>query len=345
MRPGLTRLAVFALLLAPLRLVSVAAWAQEAPMPGASPVSTAPDTTPVLDESSTVLHVQTNLVSLYFTAYGKNNQPLDDLKKDDCTLYEDRVAQTTKSFEQVKDLPLTLGILLDTSGSQTRVLPLEQQTGTAFLKRILTPKDEAFLISFDVNVDLLTDYTSNARELESAMNKAEINTGGGIGLGPMNNNNPRGTLLYDAVYLAAHDKMHQETGRKVLVLLTDGGDQGSQENLNGALEAAQKSNVLIYVILIADHPFGSFGEGGAAEMHKLTEETGGRVIDVGNNGRKLEDAFQQIEDELRTQYLASYTPLNPEHDGSFRLINIKCNGVSKLQTRKGYYATTAGSGE
>jgi VWFA-related protein len=337
MRPGFAHLALFALLQAPIL------HAQEAPTPDASPVSTAPPPAETVTEGNTVLRVQTNLVSLYFTAYGKNNQPLPDLKKGDCTLFEDRVAQTTKNFELVKDLPLTLGILLDTSGSQTHVLPLEQQTGSAFLKRILTPKDEAFLISFDVNVDLLTDYTNNAGELERAMNKAEINAGGGFGLGPMNNNNPRGTLLYDAVYLAAHDKMHQEAGRKVLVLLTDGGDQGSQENLNGALEAAQKSNVLIYVILIADHPFGSFGEGGAAEMRKLSEETGGRLIDVGNNGRKLEDAFAQIEDELRTQYLASYTPLDPSHDGSFRLINVKCDGVSKIQARKGYYAVAAGS--
>jgi VWFA-related protein len=356
MRPGLPRLAVFSLLLAPLPLLSVQLRAQEAPTPDASPVSNAPDTTPVLDESSTVLHVQTNLVSLYFTAYGKNNEPIDGLKKDDCTLYEDRVAQTTKSFEQVKDLPLTLGVLLDTSGSQTKVLPLEQQTGTAFLKRILTPKDEAFLISFDVNVDLLADYTNNAAELESAMNKAQINVGGGfggggipgLGQGPVDTPNPRGTLLYDAVYLAAHDKMHQETGRKVLILLTDGEDEGSQEDLNGALEAAQKSNVLIYVILIADRA-GYLGAGqiytGDSVMRKLTEDTGGRVIDVGNNGRKLEDAFAQIEDELRTQYLASYTPLDPSHDGSFRLINIKCNGVSKIQTRKGYYAVAAGSGE
>jgi len=322
-------------------------------MPDASPVSNAPDTTAPIDESSTVIHINTNLVSLYFTAYGKNNQPVTDLKKEDCTLYEDRVAQTTRNFEQQTNLPLTLGILLDTSGSQTKVLPLEQQTGSAFLKRVLTPKDEAFVISFDVNVDLLADYTNNAAELERAMNKAQINVGGGfggggipgLGQGPVNAQNPRGTLLYDAVYLAAHDKMHQESGRKVLVLLTDGGDQGSQENLNGALEAAQKSNVLIYVILIADHPFGSFGEGGAAEMRKMTEDTGGRLIDVGNNGKKLEDAFQQIEDEMRTQYLASYTPLDASHDGSFRLINIKCDGVSKIQTRKGYYAVAAGSDE
>lgn len=353
MRPGLPRLALFTLLLASLSLVCASLRAQEAPTPGASPVSTAPAPVETVTEGSTVLRVQTNLVSLYFTAFGKNNQPLPDLKKSDCTVFEDRVAQTTKNFELVKDLPLTLGILLDTSVGQTKVLPLEQETGTAFLKRILTPKDEAFLIAFDVNVDLLTDYTNNAAELERAMNKAQINSGGGfggggipgLGQGPVGNQPPRGTLLYDAVYLAAHDKMHQEAGRKVLILLTDGEDQGSQETLTNALEAAQKSNIIVYVLLFADRAFyaqSGLPYSGDSIMRKMTEETGGRLIDVGNNGRKLEDAFAQIEDELRTQYLASYTPLDPSHDGSFRLLNLKCDGASKIQARKGYYAVAAG---
>jgi len=345
-----------AVVFAALAMLAPRLHAQEAPTPGASPVSNAPDTTIPLDETANVIHVNTNLVSLYFTAYGKNNQPITDLKKEDCTLYEDRVAQTTKNFEQQTNLPLTLGILLDTSGSQQKVLPLEQQTGSAFLKRVLTPKDEAFVISFDVNVDLLADYTNNAAELERALNKATINVGGGfggggipgLGQGPVSVQKPRGTLLYDAVYLAAHDKMHQEAGRKVLILLTDGEDEGSQEDMNGALEAAQKSNVLIYVILLADRMgYAQAGQmyNGDRVMSKLTQDTGGRVIDVGNNGRKLEDAFQQIEDELRTQYLASYTPLDASHDGSFRLINIKCNDVSKIQTRKGYYAVAAGDSQ
>ncbi|HEY0309105.1 MAG TPA: VWA domain-containing protein [Acidobacteriaceae bacterium] len=326
-------------------------------MPGASPVSNAPAEQEVQNTPGmTTFRTNTNLVSLFFTAYGKNNQPVTNLKKQDCTLFEDRVAQTTKSFEQMVDLPLTLGILLDTSGSQEKVLPLEQQTGSAFLKRIMKPKDEAFLISFDVNVDLLADYTNNVAELERAMNKAQINVGGGfgnggipgLGQGPVSIQKPRGTLLYDAVYLAAHDKMHQEAGRKVLILLTDGEDMGSQETMNSTLEAAQKSNVLIYVILLADRAgYAQAGQmyGGDSAMHKLTEETGGRVIDVGTNGKKLEAAFQQIEDELRTQYLASYTPLDPAQDGSFRLINIKCTGAQKIQTRKGYYASAGGSSE
>ena len=175
------------------------------------------------------------------------------------------------------------------------------------------------------------------------MDKAEINTGAGTG-SVTGNSTPKGTLLYDAVYLAAHDKLRQEAGRKVLVLLTDGGDQGSQVKLKEAIEVAQKSNAIIYVILISDAGFysgGGFNLGfsPAADMDRLARETGGRVINIGHNGRKLDDAFAQISDELRTQYLLSYVPKKPELDGTFRTINITCGKDSKVQARKGYYAT------
>jgi VWFA-related protein len=261
-------------------------------------------------------------------------------------LAEDKVPQTIKNFTQEKNLPLTIGILLDTSGSQMNVLPLEQQSGATFLRNVLTPKDEAFLISFDINVDLLADYTNRASEIKRALDKATINTGAGTG-SVTGNGDPRGTLLYDAVYLAANDKLRMEAGRKILVMLTDGGDQGSQETLKSATEAAQKANAIVYVILIADHAFYSGGFGinladtGARDMEQLAKETGGRVINVGNNGKKLEDAFNQIQDELRTQYLASYTPINAKADGTFRKIDLACGKNLKIQTRKGYYAISS----
>jgi VWFA-related protein len=285
-----------------------------------------------------------NLVNLYLSVRDKNGF-ITNLRKDDCQIAEDKVPQTIKNFTQEKNLPLTIGILLDTSGSQQNVLPLEQQSGATFLKDVLTPKDEAFLISFDINVDLLADYTNSPRELQRAINKASINTGAGTG--SITGNGPaRGTLLYDAVFLAANDKLRQEAGRKVLVLLTDGGDQGSQETLKTATEAAQKANAIVYVILIADRSFyggGGMGsinlaDSGARDMDRLATDTGGRVINVGNNGKKLEDAFNQIQDELRTQYLASYTPTNKKADGTYRKIDMTCGKGLKVQTRKGYYA-------
>jgi VWFA-related protein len=289
-----------------------------------------------------------NLVDAYFSVRNKNGY-VAALGKEDCQVYEDNKLQTIKNLTQEKNLPLTIGILLDTSGSQQNVLPLEKESGGRFLKEVLTPKDEAFLISFDVNVDLLSDFTNSPRELSRAMNSASINTASssagipGIGGGPMPTSNPRGTLLYDAVFLAAHDKLNSQTGRKIIVILTDGGDQGSQETLKTASEAAQKANTIVYVILLADHEFGGvFGSpfNGKAQMEQLARETGGRVIDVGNSGRKLEDAFDQIQDELRTQYLLSYTPANKAADGKYRKLEIDCGKGNTVQARKGYYAIT-----
>ena len=330
--------------------LSTAGWAQLAPSPDAPPVSTAPAPSPD-EESVATFKVNVNLVDVFFTVKDKQGNLVPHLTKDDCTITEDKEAQKLKSFVAETQQPLTLGILLDTSGSQQRVLPLEQDVGSQFLQRVLRQKDEAFLLSFDVDVDLLQDFTNSARLLTRAMNKAEINTAGGNGAGGIPGAGggtvptigaPKGTLLYDAVYLASNEKLNQESGRKAMILLTDGEDEGSRNKIQEAIAAAQKSNVLVYVILIADRGFyGGFGYSGFSAMKKMTEETGGRLIDVGNNGKKLEAAFQQIEDELRTQYVASYTPSNIKLDGTFRHLAVECRGDGlKVQVRKGYYATT-----
>ena len=320
-----------------LALIPCALRAQEAPSPsGPPPASDAPPP-PEQDDAQLTLHTNVNLVNLYFSARDKQGF-ITNLAKSDCSLTEDNNPQTIKNFTQEKNLPLTIGILLDTSGSQQNVLPLEQQSAATFLREVLKTKDEAFLISFDVNVDLLADYTNRASEIQRALNKASINTGATYG-SVTGNGTPRGTLLYDAVFLAAHDKLSQEAGRKIIVILTDGEDQGSSETLKSATEAAQKANAIIYVILIADRGFYSgFGYSGDRDMERLATDTGGRVINVGNSGKKLEDAFQQIQDELRTQYLASYTPTNSKADGTYRKINLNCGKALRVQTRKGYYA-------
>src|ERR1700730_5825548 len=322
-----------------LSLISVLR-AQEAPSPaGPHPASEAAPQ-PIAGLDTETLKVNVNLVNVYFSVRDKSGY-ITNLHKDDCSIFEDKTTQKTKNFTQEKNLPLTIGILLDTSGSQQNVLPLEQESGAQFLKDVLTPKDEAFLISFDINVNLLSDYTNSPREIRRAIDSAQINTGAGTG-SVTGNGTARGTLLFDAVYLAAHDKLRQEAGRKILVLLTDGGDQGSQETLKTATAAPQKATPIISVTLIADRGFYSgFGMGysGDSDMQRLASETGGRVINVGNNGKKLQEAFDQIQDELRTQYLASYTPTNPKiNDGTFRTLNITCQAGQKIQARKGYYA-------
>jgi VWFA-related protein len=328
---------------------SGAGWAQLAPSPDAPPVSAAPaepEEAPVA-----TLKVNVNLVDVFFTVKGKNGSLVPHLTRNDCAISEDNVPQTLKNFAAETDQPLTLGILLDTSGSQQRVLPLEQDAGSQFLKRILRPIDEAFLVSFDVNVDLLHDFTGNPEELAYAMDKAQINTAGGNGAGGIPGlgggpvpvqGTPKGTLLYDAVVMAANEKLNQETGRKAMIVLTDGEDEGSRNMIGDAIAAAQRNNVLIYVILIADRSLywdQGMGYSGHSAAKRLSDEAGGRLIDVGNNGKKLQAAFQQIEDELRTQYVASYTSTNTKLDGTFRHLEVQCGTGMKVQVRKGYYAT------
>jgi VWFA-related protein len=294
-----------------------------------------------------------NVVNLFFNVKDKKGALIPNLTKNDFQVLEDGKSQTIKYFSAESNQPLTLGILIDTSVSQERVLPMEKEVGAAFLKDVLRPKDLAFLISFDVNVDLLHDFTNEASVLRSAMDTAKINSGGGfagppgIGGGPIPQTSvPKGTLLYDAVYLAAHEKLSQEVGRKAMILLTDGADQGSQMNLRNAIESAQKADSIVYVLLIADRGFYGGGYYGEGDMKKMCEETGGRMISVGNKFEKLKDAFDQIASELRSQYSIGYTPSNTARDGSYRKVEIKASGKDlKIQARKGYYAPSTRSGD
>jgi VWFA-related protein len=325
----------------------LAAAAQLAPSPDEAPVSHAPAAP---EEPMATFKVEVNLVDVFFTVRAKDGILAPHLTRDECTILEDKVPQTLKTFQAENDLPLTIGMAIDTSGSQERVLPLEQDAGSQFLQRILKKKDQAFVLSFDVNVDLLQDSTNSVRLLTRALNKTEINSGVSFGASPVPTpGGPRGTVLYDAVYLAANEKMRQETGRKALILLTDGEDEGSRVKINDAIAAAEKSNVTVYVILIADvqgYLDQGLGYSGYSPMKKLAEETGGRVINVGNNAKKLQEAFDQIEEELRTQYVATYKPGNTKKDGTFRHISVECKGEGfKVRTRKGYYAPREGADE
>jgi len=301
------------------------------------------------DQSATTLKVNVNVVQLFFNVKDKRGALIPSLTKNDFQILEDGKPQTIKYFAAESNLPLTLGILIDSSGSQARVLDMEKQVGGDFLSQILREKDLAFVIGFDVNVELLQDFTSSVHALKAALNSARINTAGGSGTGIPGLGGgtvptigaPKGTLLYDAVYLASHDELAQQVGRKAMILLTDGQDEGSQLKIKDAIEAAQKSDSIVYVLLCADRGFyGSFGGySGEGEMKKLTQETGGRVIEVGNKYEKLKEGFDQIANELRSQYNIGYNPTNATLDGTFRKIEIHAtNKDYKIQSRAGYYA-------
>lgn len=295
---------------------------------------------PESQEETPTFRTGVDLVNVFFTVR-KGNGLVPNLKKDDFTITEDGKTETIKYFASETNLPLTLGMLLDTSGSMDRVLPVEKEVGGAFIREVLREKDLAFLINFDINVELMKDMTSSAREIARAMQGARINTGGGqgaagipgIGEGPVPIRRPRGTALYDAVYLASREKLANEVGRKAMIILTDGYDNGSKVNLHEAIEAAQRADTICYVLLVSD-PSYPRNDG---DMRKLTEETGGRTIDVGYRSDKMKEAFDRISEELRSQYSIGYSPSNPKKDKSFRRVEIK-TPAGKVQARKGYYA-------
>src|SRR6266436_2020098 len=321
--------------------------AQQLPRLAGAPDQDTQDKNDQQDQSVGTLKVNVNVVQLFFNVKDKKGALIPNLTKDDFQILEEGKPQTIKYFTAESDLPLTLGILIDSSGSQQRVLEMEKEVGANFLAEILRPKDMAFVISFDVDSNLLQDFTNSSRRLREALNSARINAppsscGGlpGAGGGPLPcSSNPKGTVLYDTVYLASHDQLAKEVGRKAMILLTDGEDQGSQLKINDAIEAAQKADSICYVLLIADRGFYGFGGySGDREMRKLASETGGRVIDVGNKADKLKEAFDQIAQELRSQYNIGYTPTNAALDGTFRRVEIHTKKDYKIQSRTGYYA-------
>jgi VWFA-related protein len=296
------------------------------------------------------VRVNVNVVGLFFNVKDKHGALIPNLTKNDFDVLEDGKPQTIKYFAAESNLPLTLGILIDSSGSQRNVLDMEKEVGGAFLRQILTDKDEAYVIDFNVDATLVQDYTRDVHRLQAALNKVRINTGfttgpiPGAGGGPVPTapGSQRGTVLYDAVYLSAHDMLAKEVGRKAMILLTDGEDEGSTYKIRDAIEAAERADAIVYVLLCADRGFyGSFGMGysGEGEMRKLTEATGGRVINVGNKFDKLKEAFDQIAAELRSQYNLGYTSTNTVLDGSYRKLEVKSKQNYKVQCRAGYYAT------
>src|SRR5579875_1471635 len=289
------------------------------------------------------------LVNILFTVKTKKGQLIPNLEQKDFTVYEDGKQQTIQHFSRETDLPLTLGLLIDISASQERLVDIERQAAAAFFSSVIRQKDEAFLISFGKSTDLLQDYTNSPRLLTSALQdlhgdgqtpmvgRVPVNTG------PLPTGPPKGTLLFDAVYLASNDKLKSEVGRKALILVTDGDDQGSFYDRKAAVEAAQKADAMIYSIYYVDRGFymaaGMFGGGGEGDLRKMSDETGGHVFSVSSK-HPLNEIFKEIQDELRNQYSIGYESTNPKRDGSFRHIEIKTdNSDYRVQARDGYYAT------
>ncbi len=195
--------------------------------------------------------------------------------------------------------PLTIGMLIDVSGSMEALIPIERTAGSEFFQQVLRKQDLAFLISFGKDSELMQDSTGSPRQLERGLNDLKPNVAISFGGGPVPTaNNQAGTVLYDAVFLAADERLRRETGRKVIILITDGEDTGSRKSRDQAIEAAQKSDAIIYSIFYSDPRYGGGNEG---VLKRMSEETGGRVFRVSGRGN-LDSIFKEIQEEMRTQY-------------------------------------------
>lgn len=316
-------------LAAVILLLAVPGWPQQAPKPAPA------------EDPGPLLKVDVDLVNLLFSVRNRQGGLVGSLEKHDFTLLEDGKEQEIKYFTRETDLPLTIGLLVDVSRSQERLLDIERSAASQFFSSVLRKKDMAFLISFGSEAELLQDFTGSPKLLRSALGQLRISSDiGGIMPGPVPTaSHPRGTVLYDAIFLAADEKLKGEVGRKAIVVITDGMDQGSRLKLQQAVEAAQKADSIIYGIYYVDQAaYGYFGGATDSYLKRMAEETGGRVFHV-DRKNTLDSVFKQLQDELRSQYAVAYTPSNPSKDGTFRKIEIRtANKDQKVQARKGYYA-------
>lgn len=306
------------------------------PLAGLSQQPKPPQNPPPLPQGP--IRVGVDLVNLFATVRDKDKRLVPNLTKDRFEVYEDGKLQEIDFFKAEGELPLTMGIVMDTSGSMDTIFGAEQEAASRFLQRVLRPKkDLAMVMTFDTDVDLLADFTNDQGRLERAIQRARVNTGGPRVTPGTVPSTTGGTNLYDAVYLACREKLARESGRKAIILLTDAADTGSKVSLKEALETAQRADTVIHVLFIeAGGGWGLRGGGDAGVAKRLADETGGRMIAV-NNHRDLEKAFDQISEELRSQYTLGFYSTNSARDGAFRKLKVEVKD-HKVLARKGYYA-------
>ena len=283
---------------------------------------------PARMESQDTLKVNVDLVNVQFSVTDRRGRFIPGLKREDFVLEEDGKRQEILHFARENELPLTIGMLVDTSPSVRPVFEEEKDTAESFLQSILKPNDLAFVIGFDRSVTLVQDFTDRPRLLKSAIDDLQI--GGG-------------TSVYDAVYLACKEKLTHEAGRKTIILISDGEDTTSKTKFFEALVAAHQSDTVIYSISNSSRGFygrgGTFGGGGdPGTLRKFSEETGGATFFVERPG-SFQKIFDEIAQELRSQYSLGYISTNPNKDGKFRQIKIvPRDSIYMVRARKGYYA-------
>lgn len=274
-------------------------------------------------EPAPTIRAEVALVNVVFNAFDGKGRPVAGLKASDFQIFENRTPQKIEYFSdggKGSEVPLTIALLIDTSGSVRDKLAFEKTTAAEFFKEILRPnRDLALIIQFDSGVNLVHDFTQRQEDLLEALETLRAGNS---------------TSLYDAVYLAA-EKLRREVGRKVMVVITDGEDTSSKVRKEEAIEAAQRGDVLIYGIGVRSDRFGSnFGV-----LKKFAEETGGAFFSPRARLSEIQEAFRAIGEQIQGQYSLGYISTNTRRDGTFRAIDLRCKvrGV-RIRTRKGYYA-------
>ena len=306
-------------------------------------------------EEDEVFKVETESVSVLFTAQDKMRKLLTNLKQEDVRILENGQVQEISAFSRQIDLPLSLAILIDTSASQERTLPQEKAAAVSFVESVVRPtKDEVSVISFTGESTLEQGLTNNVNRLRHAIERVQFTppsgyVGGGVVVGtpPISGQNAQvqgSTAIWDSIWITSSDVLGPapEKTRRAIILLSDGYDTFSRKKLDDAVQAALRAEAVIYSIGIGDNFYDGVDE---ATLKKISERTGGRAY-FPRDENQLRQAFMQIQDEMRSQYLIAYEPTNRALDGSYRKIEIQLANQElakkvKLTHRQGYFAKTA----
>lgn len=322
--------------------------------PAASP-------TPPIDEEDEIVKVETESVNVLFTAQDRNRKLILNLKPEDVRILENGQPQEISAFSRQIDLPLSLAILIDTSASQERTLPEEKAAAISFLESVIRPtKDEVSVISFTGESTLEQGMTNNLTRLRRAIERVQfvapsgylgggvvVNSGRTPGTPPISGTNQQvqgSTAIWDSIWITSADVLGPapEKTRRAIILLSDGVDTFSRKKLDEAVQAAQRAEAVVYAIGIGDNFYDGVDEG---SLKKISERTGGRAY-FPRDENELRQAFRQIQEEMRSQYLIAYEPSNRALDGSYRKIEIQLVNRElekqkvRITHRQGYFAKT-----
>jgi Ca-activated chloride channel family protein len=333
-----------ALVLAAFSLLTIGVRAQQ-PQPGQKPAPPKqdPKTPKEQPDESQTIKVGTQLVNVLFSATDKQNRYINDIQKEEVTIIEDGKPQEIFVFKRETDLPLTMAIMVDVSGSEQFAIPRIRETGSQFVQSVVRQgKDTVAVIQFEGEATLLQGLTSNPARVRKALDDITYVAPPPIGVfggptPPINGGSRQGgTSIYDSLIATCADLLAREPGRKTIILISDGEDTTSRKKIGDAIEEALRAEVVIYSIGIGDPAYGGINEG---VLKRLSESTGGRVV-IPKGLRDLDNAFLQLEQDLRQQYLLAYEPTNETPDGGFRKIELKVANRKDLRIRhrRGYYA-------